>query len=119
MAVPPFFPPRSRLLHIQTRLPPGLSQGQRKILSKGLVSNGATLLDFSPGDGNVSSPATLMPNASQILMAAAKSSSKRKRVDEGWRSKKGKGVAGGGGGGGGGVSTKVGRTFFIHIGYID
>lgn len=55
--------------------PAGLSQAKRKILSEGLVSNAATLLDFSPGAGNGASPASLMPGT----MGAANSSSKRKR----------------------------------------
>ncbi|CAN0423965.1 unnamed protein product, partial [Pylaiella littoralis] len=52
-----------------------LSQAKRKILSEGLVSNAATLLEFSPGAGNGASPASLMLSA----MGAARSSSKRKR----------------------------------------
>lgn len=65
------------------RLPPpsgpldaGLSQGQRKVISKGMVSNGATVLDFLPGPGGGSSPESPLPNACQLLMSAARRSSK-------------------------------------------
>lgn len=54
----------------------GLSQGQRKIMSKGMVSNGATVLDFLSGPGGGSSPESPLPNACQLLMSAARSSSK-------------------------------------------
>lgn len=55
---------------------PGLSPGQRKIFSKGLEANGAVVLDSADaGDGNAASSASLLPNASQLLMSAAKTSS--------------------------------------------
>ena len=63
----------------------GLSQGKRQILSKGLVSNAATLLDFPPGDSSGASPASLMGQSAAGLFAggAAKGSSKRKRTSAG------------------------------------
>ncbi|CAM9646743.1 unnamed protein product [Scytosiphon promiscuus] len=61
-----------------------LSQAKRQILSKGLVSNGATVLDFSPGDGDGAAPASPSPpSAMEILMGAARGSAKRKRPNDG------------------------------------
>lgn len=70
------------------------------------------MLDFQSGDGSGSSPVSLLPNASQLLMSAAKNNSKRKRAGEGAGSSKGKGAAAGEEGRGrGGVSQKVWRMF--------
>ena len=77
-------------------------------MSKGLASNGATVLDFPGGDGGGSSRPSLLPNASQLLMSAARNNSKRKRDGDGAEGSKGKG-AGGGGKGKGGTSQKVRR----------
>ncbi|CAM9401545.1 unnamed protein product [Ascophyllum nodosum] len=62
-------------------LPVGLTGGQRDVLSRGLVSNGAKLLDFpsDPGDsGSRLSPSDLLPDGCRLLKNAARSSSKRK-----------------------------------------
>lgn len=65
-----------------TPLSVGLSQAKRQILSKGLASNAATLLDFPPGDSNGASPSSLVPSASDLFAGgpAKGSSSKRKRL---------------------------------------
>ena len=70
------------------------------------------MLDFPSGDGSGSSPTSLLPNASQLLMSAAKDNSKRKRAGEGAGSSKGKGSAAGEEGRGGGASQKVRRNVF-------
>eukprot|EP00904_Undaria_pinnatifida_P003137 jgi/Undpi1/12824/HiC_scaffold_7.g02491.m1 len=81
------------------------SQDDRRAAKRGLASNGATVLDFPGGDGGGSSRPSLLPNASQLLMSAARNNSKRKRDGDGAEGSKGKG-AGGGGKGKGGTSQK-------------
>ena len=74
------------------------------------------MLDFQCGDGSGSPPVSVLPNASQLLMSAAKNNSKRKRAGEGAGSSKGKGSAAGEEGrGGGGASQKVRRMFFVFV----
>lgn len=59
----------------------GLGQGQRKVLTKALTANGGAVLDFSSSasgnGGGSASPSSIVPNASQLLMKAAKTTGKQ------------------------------------------
>lgn len=57
----------------------GLGQGQREVLRKGVASNGGVVLDLSAagGGGKSSSPVPAVPDASELLMGAAKAGGSR------------------------------------------
>lgn len=75
---PPSVPPLPKITAFHATK--GLSQAQRKVLSKGLASNGATVLSSPTGESAAPSPDDLLvKNASQLLMnAAGRTSTKRK-----------------------------------------